>query len=454
MDKFKKITTIPKRAAINSVRIKNQNISMAVIFFAGAFLILFSVLLLNCAVLLKNLTNLPYMDHYLFYATDKNANPPVIDKNVNVFGDHVIFALEKFEIVDEIIGSSRYRQNTNLNYISTGNEATNRTGTLTWTVMPNSEYDDSFIKGERVLVSGRHVAIGDYKNKTNCVMIDEMLAKANGITVGSTVQTSNEESFKIVGIFKTVKIEKNVDSYADMPQNLIIASNQPEIAEIISYGTYDVYLKFKEGVSETTKKDFFEYIALLGITGEERFNRYNFIAVNELNKINNSGITTVFNIAIVSMVAVFIIIAASIYIFVNIILNSRWREILLYKALGEKRRNVILTFLLELTYVAVPSTILGIAACLGLCRDYIRDLFIHFASQMSPENLRSTSSVAIQTVQSTGDLVTHYTSGESMLQISAGIFLILLLLAGICVSVQIRALLNKKAIILLTEKKY
>ncbi len=454
MNKFKKIAAITKRAALNSVRIKNQSIIMAIICFAGAFLILFSVLLFNCAILLKNLTNLPYMDHYLFYGTDKNANPPVIDKNVILYGDYAIFTLEKFEIVEEIIGSSRYYQNTDLKYISTKNEVSDKTGKFNWTVIPNSEYDDSFVRGERIIVSGRHVTIEDYRNKTNCVIIDEVLAKANGVKVGSEIKTNEDETFKIVGIYKTLKTEKNIETYADIPQNLIIASNQPETAEIITYGTYDVYLKFNDGVSEATKKDFFEYIASLGITGEDRFNRYSFISVEELNKINNSGITTVFNIAAVSMAAVFMIIAASVYIFINIILNSRRREILLYKALGEKRRNVIASFLLEIAYVAVPSIILGIAACHLLCRDYIRDLFVHFASQMSPENLRSTSSVAIKTVQNTGKLVEHYTSAQNIPQIFAGIFIVLLLIAGVCLAAQLSALLNKKTITLLTERKY
>jgi len=455
MNKLKNIITIPKRAAINSVRIKNQSIIMAVICFTGAFLLLFAVMLFDCAVKLKNLTNLPYMEHYFFYETDKYAIPPIMSNKVNVYGDNAIFVLDKFEIVEEIFGSSRYYQNTNLNYISVKNEIVEsaRAAKFLWIVMPNSKYDASFITGERVLLSGRHITIQDYKNKTSDVLVDEILAKINGLAVGSYIHTDSEESYKIVGIYKTVRNESVIRAYYDVPQNLIIASNKPETAEIITSGTYDVYLKFKANISENVRNEFFEYITSLGVTGEDRFSRYEFISVRELNKINNSGIFTVFNIALASVVAIFIIIISSIYIFINIISNSRQKEILLYKALGEKKKNIIITFWLELVYISIPSIIFGIISCSVLCGGYIKDLFIYFAGQMSPENMRFTSSIFIKSVQNVGDLITQYTSAQNTAEIAAVIFIIVFMIIGICILLQITTILNKKAIMLLTERK-
>jgi len=125
-------------------------------------------------------------------------------------------------------------------------------------VIPSSAYDSSFRKGERVLVSGRHITPAD--SETYALLLDEKLADGNGLAVGDSVIMSGvngDVEYSIAGIFRTVKIQREVSLQQDVLCNAVIASGVPDESGQRPSQMYDLFVKFSHDIDI---KGFFEYM--------------------------------------------------------------------------------------------------------------------------------------------------------------------------------------------------
>ncbi len=451
-----KTGVIIKRAWRNAQRMRSQSFAVAFSCFLVAFLMLFTVLMYNSASLLSNITNLPYIDCYLYYMADLNKYPIAIDTNIGAFyGDDIKNELVKFEIVCEVFSTDKYEVRTDVSYFSKNGDVREGGGKLYWWVVPASEYENDFIKGERLLTSGRHITKEDHDSGAAVVIIDEMLAKANSISVGDSISVG-EEKFTVVGLFTTVRIEKYPSLAIDMPQNAIFSSSAPKSAGE-KVGMQNIYMRLRSDVNDEARESFIEYLEELHYTGTSGTAQYpyeyGFISVEELNSGYNAGVKTALSIATLSVISVVAISVCALYVMINIIINSRRREILLSKALGERRSNTVLTFLLEIGFVSVPSVALGIGVCYLACREYIKALFLHFASLMTPQSLRNTSSLVIAEHMGTAELLAGYTTPEEIALIAAVIFASIILLSALFIYIGVKRKQQEKTISLMSERK-
>ncbi len=447
------------RAWRNVFRIKNQSIAVASLCFSIAFLMLFTVLMYNSATLLADMTDLPYLDCYSYYGKNYISDPAIIEKE---FGIDTSFSrsvgiFRRFKIVKEIFLSTKYEVRTDVYYFSqSGDVRHNEKGvSLYWWVVPDSEYDDDFMKGERLLTKGRHITKEDHDSGAAVVIIDELLAKANSISVGDSISTG-EEKFTVVGLFNTTRIEKYPERAKDMPQNMIFSSKEPEEYEE-RVGIRNIYMRLQEGVSEEQAEEFFAHIKELGHTGLDEGGYYAYeyciTPVSEMNEGYNAGVKTALSIAMLTVASVILISLCALYVMANVIINSRRREILLSKALGERRSNTVLTFLLEIGFVSVPSVALGIGVCYLACREYIKALFLHFASLMTPQSLRNTSSLVIAEHMGTAELLAGYTTPEEIALIAAVIFTSIIILSALFIYIGVKRKQQEKTISLMSERK-
>ncbi len=426
---FRIFTDINRNAFLNVSRLWKKYAVFALVCFAGALALTFSALLFYCAQMLTAMLDLPYPDYCIALSYSTGTDDKVYSAEIGDTGEYLLWMLPKFEIVEEAFSTQKYKQETKLfSYDSSYKKSENENNQLPWTVILESEYDDAFRKGERMLVKGRHLTAEDYYNDSNSVLIDEEMAKLNGLNIGSSFEISGGDLYNVAGIFRTISFNAEVKSSLDIPVNMIYSSGVPKEAESL-HAMYNLYVKFKDGVTREKAGKLLENLKATGILGESVYNDFTLLPVNELNKISNEGLHDLFRISLYLCFAVSAITVIAISVFGTFMVRSRQKEIFLKRALGEKNSAVFLCFFTEFIITAIPSAVLGAAFCFVFMFGYLQKLFVYFANQISVENIHASSSIFIaETVRMSGNIEQNI--GEKAVFAAAGIAVSVVLVAS------------------------
>ncbi len=398
-----------RRIFINIRGLKGYYILLALLSILCAAAFLFVAELLRSAILLRNASYLPYDGYYLLnYQTYKvepgefreiaeGSSEASFNTQFNVEGAVVEDNLKIFEAIDEYIVTKIGLAKTELWYITNIFERSKKpSGELPWTVTPNSEFDEAFRKGKRVLLSGRHLKDDDFNSGARYALLDEELANLNELSLGDKFSTSIGEEYEIIGIYRVLEAAPVIGNSKDVPSNMIYTSCSPE--EFKSGRYRDFYLKLDEKYSESEIKslaDMIEYlthgVSLFAVYEDEFF----LTPVEEVNAKASAGVTSMIYLSFACAVLMLITVIAAVSAMISTLSKKRMREFLLYGALGQKSRYIIGSYGAEILTVALPSSIIGTLISAGFLTKYIKAIVEYFESMVTSETIHATSTISV-----------------------------------------------------------
>lgn len=145
---------------------KGKYALLSLIFFLSACVALFVISMIDSAEKLYDMMNVPYKEYYSVTRFDNAATKVESDigTDLGIAGSAMRRYFECFEIVDDVLLTVEYKTETKLTAF-TAKLVSNKkeVSTLIFTEVPNSEYDEAFLRGDKVLISGRHLTQDDYR---------------------------------------------------------------------------------------------------------------------------------------------------------------------------------------------------------------------------------------------------------------------------------------------------
>lgn len=379
---------------------KGKYAILSLIFVLSACVALFVISMINSAGKLYDMMNVPYKEYYS--VTQFNNSSTKVESDIGtdlgISGVRMRRYFEYFEIVDDVLLTAEYKTETKLAAFN-AKLASNKkeVSTLIFTEVPNSEYDEAFRRGDKVLISGRHLTQNDYRAEKDYVIIDEELAELNSLKVGDTFVTDYDDvKYTVIGIYRTLNYSGKVVVALDVPANLLFTSHAHEDAKILT--SYDFYVKFKNGTKKEDAYAFFDAFIDTEIMGIEYYaglNGYEMKSVEDLNREQNSGFYSLLLISVSSGIFLLLVVLVSVIVYSFVMYKKRERELLLYSILGKKKWKVHVGVLVEHILIVIPSVILGIVACRVFFIDLLVDIVAYFEKMISVENVHATTSLAM-----------------------------------------------------------
>ena len=229
-----------------------------------------------------------------------------------------------------------------------------------YTVTMNTALSVEFLNGTYTLEEGRHIQPDD----SYAVLISKELAAKNGLSVGDDItlysmDTQREDTFEIVGIFSgTEGMSKDAMMSDGIPANqgYIDMNNYQKMwnETTLELGSLDVYIDSAENVEnilETIKN----LPEIKGKTFVYSTDTENFDLISTpLSSIQTMVDTAVIVIAVTG--------AAIIVLLLVLWTRGRKKEAGILMAVGRRKLEIVLQFLVENILVAIPA----VAASLGL----------------------------------------------------------------------------------------
>lgn len=442
--------SIWRNSLINVTRLKDKYIFLAIISFVGSALILAALMTINSTAKLNKMLDLPYEN---FYQAIPLSNE-LADSNetiyLNAWGYSAETFLKAHTAIETIYITKTYTKEIAIAPINTQNVISEReSGKFPVFVMPNSAYDNSFRKGERILVSGRHITPSD--STSFVLLLDERLATENHLSTGDNVVMSGDTgdvTFTVVGIYKTLKMQREVSSSQDMLCNAIIASSVPDENGQNPSQMYDLYIKF---APHTDIPGFLNYMDSFPNIYSPTSAGFQFVSVNEINATYNQGVNTLFSISSFLLVALVVTIICSTIAFCRVLISYRRHEILIMRALNAPPSRIIRQFLIETVYVYAPFSVIGSIISAFVCRSIIGQLLVYFSSMVTPENLRNTSSYYIENINNIRLSTIENLPLNTLIPLCIVTFLILVLITVCCITLQLAVIIREKPMALLRE---
>lgn len=444
--------TILRNAWTNVVRLRDRYAVLAVITFFGAALIAASLLTMNSASQLGEMLALPYADCYK--AVPIGQAHPDAEKITYLegWGYSAEMFLRAHRAVEELHITKAYTKKLRVSPFNTKNApADSESGKFPVFVMPNSAYDGSFRKGERILVSGRHLTPEDAGKSV--LLLDERLARANRLSLHDTVEMHGDDGearYEIVGLFCTVRPQREAVSADDIDANAVIASSVPDESGLKLTQMYDLYVKFAPG---TDIAGFLAYMDRFGSTFGPSEAGFQFVSVAAMNDAYNKGVNTLFSISVILLLALILTVLCALTAFVRVLLAARRREMLILRALNASAKRIAAQLVCEMLYVLLPFAALGSAISAALSGRSIEKLLVRFATAVSPENLRNTSSAFLDSVGSISRAASAYIPVRVSVSVCTLVTASLGLLLLGCALAQIALFSREKMMALLTEDK-
>ena len=200
---------------------------------------------------------------------------------------------------------------------------------------------------------------------------------------------------------------------------------------------------------------FFSAILVSTVGGNSAYDPANWrmISVEDVNRSLNHGAQTVYRIALWSGIMLLLIVAAAVWVFCTVLLRSRRGEILTLRALGEKNGKTMICFLGELFLCTIPSSLVGVGFCLVFLLDNVQNVFLHFANQISVDNIHATSTLYVQDILNFSDDVSTSISPLLAMEhawITVGAIAAVVVVCGIWHAWQIK---RTSTITMLSEKR-
>lgn len=379
---------------------KGKYAILSLIFVLSACVALFVISMINSAEKLYDMMNVPYKEYYSVTRFNNEATKVESDigTDLGIAGRAMRRYFEYFEIVDDVLLTAEYKTETKLAAFN-AKLASNKkeVSTLIFTEVPNSEYDEAFRRGDKVLISGRHLTQDDYRAEKDYVIIDEELAELNSLKVGDTFVTDYDDvKYTVIGIYRTLNYSGKVVVALDVPANLLFTSHAHEDSKALT--SYDFYVKFKNGTKKEDAYAFFDAFIDTKIMGIEQYaglNGYEMKSVEDLNREQNSGFYSLLLISVSSGIFLLLVVLVSVIVYSFVMYKKRERELLLYSILGKKKWKVHVGVLVEHILIVIPSVILGIVACRVFFIDLLVDIVAYFEKMISVENVHATTSLAM-----------------------------------------------------------
>ena len=233
------------------------------------------------------------------------------------------------------------------------------------------EQDDNSIK----IISGNSFTDEDIKNANNVILISEQVANKNKLSVGDKIKLGSqidpysansqvvEEEYEVIGIFETKsQYEKDTDGnlveiesqYVDtiyMPNDAIKNIHDKVIAEVKkqgtnAYDTFSIITKYQLNSIDVVEEFKSENLANLpkGYVFEDNSESISSVIgpMNNMKDLSNI-------IVYASIIASIIIIGLIMVLFCK----ERKKEMGIYLALGEKKKNIAYQLLLETLLVSI-----------------------------------------------------------------------------------------------------
>lgn len=449
-----------KRIFTNVWRLRSGYCILSLIAFLGAVATLFVLMMYTCASHLNRMMNLPYMEYYLVQKKNETTYAGRLEgftSELDVDGLSMYYNMIYFDAVEDIFHTTRYRapNNTLLMYNTSGKAESKPGQYLPVTVVRDSQYDAPFAEGTISLVQGRHLTSRDAAEEAHVLLMEENLAELNGLSLGDTVAFGEESAeYRIVGIFHTNVLSGGGRDNQSMEYNQIYASDKPAGAKGGAV-VRDLYIKFKPGISEEDAQMFFSAILVSTVGGSSVYDPANWrmISVEDVNRSLNHGAQTVYRIALWSGIMLLLIVAAAVWVFCTVLLRSRRGEILTLRALGEKNGKTMICFLGELFLCTIPSALVGVGFCLVFLLDNVQNVFLHFANQISVDNIHATSTLYVQDILNFSDDVSTSISPLLAMEyawITVGAIAAVVVVCGIWHAWQIK---RTSTITMLSEKR-
>lgn len=356
---------------------------------------IFVIELLQGALLLKDISYLPYTDYYLWShnSNENNAASKGSTYIPSAESGSMIFWLGFYENVKDTMITELCSANADLYYFKKDMSISSKeSGSFPWTVVPDSAFDDAFRDAERFLVEGRHLVRGDL----NAALLDVELAKINNIHVGDSITSSAGDVYSVVGLYQTLVIDPVIVSAIDVPNNMIFVSNKPSDAKTIS--TYNLYISFAYPYSASEINRFTNQ--LVQNMGDDWNKTYSLTSVDQLNKDSNRGVLSMLRLSVSCVILMCVMIMIALYSFISSFYRKRQREFILYLALGKKRTRIIFDFCRELMFIILPSSVLGIVICNGFFLRYLKNIISYFEKLVSIESIFATSTLSLSKAES------------------------------------------------------
>ncbi len=407
-----------KLALKNIWRLWDRYAVFALISLIGAFLIAAVLSLLQGTRTLTNMLTLPYPEYCRVEYLDETKRAPYKEVGLGPYAPMLEMFLEKHAVAEEIRVSDYYEKQLPLSCITEKGTVSEAPGAVfPIFVIPDTAWNGSFLRGERVLVAGRHLTYED--RGSHLLLLDEEAAEINGLTVGSNVKMdtpAGEVTYRVAGLFRTLKVQPLAASYMDVPTNAVLASDVADASAKVIGKSYDMYVKFAPG---TDVEEFVAYMNEFPNAFSLQEQGFTLVSVKELNAAYNKGANTLFVITAIMLVSLSAIVACADFAFCRVMIASRRREILIMRALNAGRKRIVGQFIAEMAFVFVPCTLIGTAAAARVCRAVIGEMLVRFSNMISPENLRNTSSVYMDHVSTLQTAVTNPLTGQALLSLCA-----------------------------------
>lgn len=449
-----------KRIFTNVWRLRSGYCILSLIAFLGAVATLFVLMMYTCASHLNRMMNLPYMEYYLVQKKNETTYAGRLEgftSELDVDGLSMYYNMIYFDAVEDIFHTTRYRapNNTLLMYNTSGKAESKPGQYLPVTVVRDSQYDAPFAEGTISLVQGRHLTSRDAAEEAHVLLMEENLAELNGLSLGDTVAFGEESAeYRIVGIFHTNVLSGGGRDNQSMEYNQIYASDKPAGAKGGAV-VRDLYIKFKPGISEEDAQMFFSAILVSTVGGSSVYDPANWrmVSVEDVNRSLNHGAQAVYQIALWSEIMLLLIVAAAVWVFCTVLLRSRRGEILTLRALGENNGKTMACFLGELLLCTIPSALPGVTFCLAFLLDDVQSVFLHFANQISVDNIHATSTLYVQDIlHYSNDVSTNLSLALAMeyAGVTVGVLVLVVLLCGLWHAWQMK---RTSTITMLSEKR-
>lgn len=382
-----------RRIFLNIYLLRHFYVPLSLLCIICSVVGMFVMELFQGALLLKEVSYIPYTNYYLVSVLDKNNAVLTNDNHLNKDGLAAISYLDFFENIDDIMISELCSANANLyRFNKDMSISTAQSGLFPWTIVSESTFDDSFRNAECFLVKGRHITNSDI----NAALIDIELAKANNIDIGDVFTTQTGDIFSVVGIYQTIKIDSVINNYLDIPNNMIFASNQPSDADIID--TYNLYVSFLFPYSPTEITQFSEKLTHLLASNNQT--SYSLTSVEQLNKDSNGGVLSMLQLSVCCIIIMCVTIFIALYSFLSTFYRRRQKEFLLYNALGKKKKCIIIEFFFELSFIIIPSSVIGVLLCNGFFLRHLKNIISYFEKLVSIDTIFSTSTLSLNKTES------------------------------------------------------
>lgn len=413
---------------LNIFRLRQYYIPLMLLCFVCSAVGVFVIELFRGALLLSEVSYLPYKDYYLISYIDESSVVPTDTTSLGIGGYIIEETLHYFENTEDTMLSELCSADARLRYFRKDMSVSeNESGKLPWKVVPESAYDDSFRTSERVLVSGRHILSGD----TNAALIDKELAEINGIKVGDTFTAQNDTVYTVVGLYQTLGVNSVINDSLDVPNNMIFTSTEPDGAKTID--TYNLYVSFRYPYSEEDVKRLEDRITELMTNGDSTYDvRYAMTSVDKINRDSGKGVSSMLRLSVCCIVIMCVTLFIALYSFISAFYRKRQKEFILCNAIGKKKSRISLDFCTELIFAVVPSAVIGALVSNLFFLRLLRDIILYFEKMVSAETIHSTSTLTLYKSASISEGLTDRLQMNYFAADSALFLLCFLLIACIC----------------------